>query len=89
MNGVLPIDWSTVDPAALPEASPIRRALEDGRPDVAAWLSETYPDGAALYVQREGTVRRWVLRDVAFRLLASGASRRSVARRLGVARGAV
>ena len=84
------IDWRRVCPTALPPTSPVRRALEDGRPDVAAWLAETYPEGATLYVHSETTHRRAVFGNEAAEAVRSGAlSARAASRRYGVPRGAL
>ena len=56
----LAINWRTVRPEALPEGSAVRQALEDGRPDVAAWLAETYPAGGPVYIHSDATHRRLI-----------------------------
>ena len=84
------IRWQSVDPAALPEGSPVRRALEEGRADVAAWLAETYPEGARLYVHSEATHRRAAFGGEAAEAVRSGSlSARAASRRYGVPRGAL
>jgi len=84
----VPIDWRSVDPAALPEGSAVRRALEDGRPDVAAWLAETFPDGARLYVHSETTHRAGVFTEAAREAVEAGVvSAREAERVFGVPRG--
>ena len=79
---------SRIDPSSLPEGSPIRKALEDGRPDVAAWLAKTYPSGGQLYLHSEVTHRRCVFEDEARTAVEAGeVSARAAARRYGVPRG--
>lgn len=78
-------DFGAIDPALLPDGSPIRRALEDGRPDVAAWLAVNAP--GRVYVQSETTLRRMALEDEAREAVAAGAmSAREAERVYGVSR---
>lgn len=82
----LSIDWRRINPVDLPDGSPIRKALEDGRPDVAAWLAANAP--GRVYVQTETTLRRLALEDEAREAVASGVmSAREAERVYGVNRG--
>ena len=82
------INWERVHPSTLPEGSPVRKALEDGRPDVAEWLATTYRGGENIYVASEKTHRRLVFGELARGLVRVGAiTAREAERRFGVPRG--
>ena len=68
------IDWARVDPACLPDGSPVRLALEQGEYHVAAWLVREI-GGARVYVQSEASHLRFVSAGHCRR--ASGSSRPS------------
>lgn len=66
------IDWRGVDPAALPDGSLVRAALEDGRPDIAAWIASQFPGGGRAYVHSDTTHRGLLYTEEARKAVASG-----------------
>ena len=87
MSGRVRIDWRHVRPELLPEGSAVRDALEDGRPEIAEWLANTYPGGARLYVHSDGAHRRFVFGERVRRAVAFGLwSASRAARRFGLNR---
>ena len=76
-----------MDPTAFPEGSPVRRALEEGRPDVAEWIARAYPAGGQFYVHSEGTHRACAFGERAREAVRAGeVSAREAERRFGVPR---
>ena len=85
----VPIPWTEVDPACLPDGSLVRAAIEDGRPDVAEWIAAQFPTGGRAYVHSETSHRSFVFRSAARRAVSRGMSVREAARRFGLDRGAL